>query len=517
MPRRFALFVIALLPTLAVAADPLHARLDVIVDAAAKANGVPLSDPADDGEFLRRAWLDFTGRIPTAAEARTFFADTSANKRTKLIDTLLAKPEYATHLAHRFHLMLMERLGDHPDWTKYLEACFAANAPWDRMSRDILKAEAGHGATFWMAKRLENYGQQPVDYSALTRDVGRLFLGKNLQCCECHDHLTVKEYKQAHFQGLHAYFRNTSLVDAKTLKVGEKPTTAKASFASVFTMAEMMTGPALPGGAMVDIPQFPKGQEYATPPDRKTNNPGVPKFSTLASVAEQLPTAANKDFARNIANRVWFLLLGRGLVHPLDFHHADNPASHPGALTLLGDELVKARFDLKYLLREVALTRAYQRSSRLPKGVENSADAKHFATAIEKRLSAETVYAMVTTATGTPPTDPLKAKFLKAYANQPREPEDEVLPSLRAALFLRNDETLLALLKATAGNLVARLAELSADKIADELYLSILTRMPTADESATVSKLLAKQTDKPAAVGKLAWALLASSEFGVNH
>jgi hypothetical protein len=285
----------------------------------------------------------------------------------------------------------------------------------------------------------------------------------------------------------------------------------------VFTLREMTTGPALPGGAMVDVPTFPKGQEYATPPDRKTNSPGVPRFSTLATVAEQLPTAANQDFARNIANRVWFLLLGRGLVHPLDFHHADNPPSHPEALALLADELVQAKFDLKFLLREVALTRAYQRSSRLPKGVDKPADAKHFATAIEKRLSAETVFAAVTTATASPPTDALKAKFLKAYANQPREPEDEVLPSLRGALFLRNDESLLALLKPTPGNLVARLAELPADQIADELYLSVLTRTPTADESATVTKFLAKQPDKPAAVGKLAWALLASSEFGVNH
>lgn len=517
MPRRIHLPLLLFFPAVGLAADPLHARLDAVIDAAAKANGVPLSDPADDGEFLRRAWLDFAGRIPTAAEARAFFADTSADKWTKLIDTLLAKPGYATQLAHRFHLMLMERLGDHPEWTKYLEASFAANAPWDKLVREMLKADAGHGATFWMAKRLENYGQQPVDYSALTRDVGRLFLGKNLQCCECHDHLTVGEYKQAHFQGLHAFFRNTSLVDAKALKVAERPTTAKASFASVFTLREMTTGPALPGGAMVDVPQFPKGQEYATPPDRKTNSPGVPRFSTLATVAEQLPTATNRDFARNIANRVWFLLLGRGLVHPLDFHHADNPPSHPEALSLLADELVKAKFDLKFLLREVALTKAYQRSSRLPRGVEQPADAKHFATAIEKRLSAETVFAAVTTATASPPTDALKAKFLKAYANQPREPEDEVLPSLRGALFLRNDESLLALLKPTPGNLAARLAELPADKVAEELYLSVLTRLPTADESATVAKFLAKQTDKPAAVGKLAWALLASSEFGVNH
>jgi hypothetical protein len=518
MPRRFALLLLLLIPAVGTSADPLHLRLDAVIDAAAKTNGVPLSGPADDAEFLRRAWLDFAGRIPTSAEARAFLNDTSADKRTKLIDTLLAKPEYATHFAHRFHLMLMERLGDHPEWTKYLEASFKANTSWDVLVRDMLKAEPSHGATFWMAKRLENYGQQPVDYSALTRDVGRLFLGKNLQCCECHDHLTVNEYKQAHFQGLHAFFRNTSLIDLKALWVGEKPTTAKASFASVFEMKEMTTGPALPGGAMVDIPTFPKGQEFATPPDRKTNNPGVPKFSTLASVAEKLPAADNKDFARNIANRLWFLLLGRGLVHPLDFHHAGNPASHPEALELLTDELVKAKFDMKFVLREVALTRAYGRSSRLPKGVEKPAEAQHFTTAIEKRLSGETALAMVTTATGVTPTDALKAKFLKTYANQPREPEEEVLPSLRAALFLRNDETLLALLKPAPGNLVSRLAEMPAEQIADELYLSVLTRLPTAAETSTVAKVLAKHTsDKPAAVGKLAWALLASSEFGVNH
>lgn len=517
MSRRFVVFAL-LLPASGFAADPLHARIDGMIDAAAKTNGIPLSDTADDAEFLRRAWLDFAGRIPTSTEARAFLADTAADKRARLIDSLLARPEYASLLAHRFHLMLMERLGDHPEWAKYLEESFKTNAPWDRMVRDMLKADPGRGATFWMAKRLEHYGQQPVDHSALTRDVGRLFLGKNLQCCECHDHLTVDEYKQAHFQGLHAFFRNTALVDLKDLRVSETPTTAKATFASVFTMEEMATGPALPGGAMVDIPTFPNGQEYAIPPDRKTKTPGVPKFSTLATVAEKLPTADNKAFARNIANRLWFLLLGRGLVHPLDLHHADNPASHPQLLDLLADEMVAAKFDMKYLLREVALTRAYQRSSWLPTGVETPVDPKHFATAIEKRLSAETLLAAVTTVTGGTPSGPLKAKFLKAYANPPREPEDEVTASLRAALFLRNDESLLELLKPAPGNLVSRLTESPADEVAEELYLSVLTRQPSADESATVATVLAKHpSERSAAVGKLVWALLASAEFGVNH
>ena len=516
MPR-LTLAVLLLAPAFALAADPLHVRLDAILDTAAKANGTPQSGPADDGEFLRRAWLDFAGRIPTAPEARAFLADKSADKRAKLIDELLAKPEYPAHMAGRFHILLMERLGDHADWTKYLTDGFAVNAPWDRMAHDMLGGDTP-GASFFLSKRLENYGQQPVDYSALTRDVGRLFLGKNFQCCECHDHLTVDEYKQSHFQGLHAYFKNAMLVDAKAARVGEKPTTAKTSYASVFTMVEMMTAPALPGGKMVEIPQFTKGQEYSQPPDRKTKNPGVPKFRTLAAIADEMPAAANRDFSRNIVNRVWFLLLGRGLVHPLDLHHAGNPPSHPAALDLLADEFVKAKFDLKFLFREIARTRAYQRSSLLPNGVTKPADAKHFATALEKRLSAEQLFAAVTTATGTTQPATLKAKFLKAYANQAREPEEEVQPSLKAALFLRNDVTLLALLEPAPGSLVARLVELPAGKIADELYLAILTRLPSADEAATVATFLEKHGDKKAdAVGKLAWALIASAEFGVNH
>ena len=299
--------------------------------------------------------------------------------------------------------------------------------------------------------------------------------------------------------------------------MGEKPTTAKTPFASVFDMRPMATGPALPGGGMIDVPPVEKGKEFSTPPDPKTNTPGVLKFSTLAAVAEKLPTAENRDFARNMANRLWFLLLGRGLVHPLDLHHAGNPPSHPEALDLLAGELVRAKFDMKLLLREIALTRAYGRSGRLPKGVEKPADPKHFATALEKRLSGETLCAITGLATGTTPPEGLRAKFVKAYAAPPREPEEEVRPSLRAALFLRNDEAFLALLNPAPGTLVDRLAELPREKVAEELYLSVLTRRPTADETAAVGKVLEKQDDKTAAVGKLVWALLASAEFGVNH
>lgn len=520
-----------LCPPLGKAAEPLHARVDAAIEAKAKADGVPIAGPADDGEFLRRAYLDFAGTVPPVAVTRAFFDDKSPDKRAKLIDRLLNAPEYAPRMADLFHVMLMERMGDNADWSKYLRESFARNKPYDQMAREILRADpkdaANFGAAFWLSKRLENYGQNPVEYSALTRDVGRLFLGKNFQCCECHDHLFIDDYKQQHFQGLHAFFRNTYLVNAAKLHVGEKPIVDKTSFASVFTKVPMLTGPALPGLMMIEIPPVAKGMEFAVPPDKKTGEPGVPKFSTLAKVSEELPRASNKDFTRNAVNRVWFSLTGRGPVHPLDLHHSGNPASHPELLDLLAAEFASHNFDLKWLVRELALTKTYQRSSLLPRpGSEPGRpmagvpEAKYFAVALEKRLTAEQLLAATLAATGTDPkqADSLRPKFLKAYANQPREAEDEVTPSLKAALFVLHDAAVLDLVKPAAGNLVERAAKLDNDAAADELYLAVLCRKPTAEEKAAVAKVLAKHPEKRAeAVGRVAWALLASMEFGVNH
>lgn len=536
MPARHVVPLVAMLgaiaPTLpaASAAEPLHSRIDALIDARAKADGLPLAPPADDAEFLRRVYLDFTGRIPSADVARRFLADTSPDKRTKLIDQLLNGPDYAVRMADLFHVHFMERLGDNPEWTKYLTESFTKNKPWDVMVREILRADpkdtANIGAAFFLAKRLENYGQNPVDYAGLTRDVGRLFLGKDFRCCECHNHLFIADYKQQDFQGLHAFFRNTMLVNAAKLHVGERPLTDKVQFASVFDKVMMTTAPALPGMMMVNIPTFPKGMEFAEPPDRRTNNPGVPKFSTLATVSERLPRADNRDFTRNSANRLWFLLMGRGIVHPLDLHHSGNPPSHPELLDLLATEFAAHKFDVKWFVRELALTKTYQRSSRLPDGVERS-DPQYFATALERRLTAEQLLMSMLEATGErdrvtkdpKALEPLRAKFLKAFANQPREPEDEIAPSLKAALFVLHDAAVLGFLQPKPGNLVDRLATLPDDAVAPELYLAILNRPPTAEERATVAKMLQKHTAarRTEAIGRLAWALLASMEFGVNH
>jgi hypothetical protein len=212
-------------------------------------------------------------------------------------------------------------------------------------------------------------------------------------------------------------------------------------------------------------------------------------------------------------------MMGRGIVHPLDLHHSRNPGSHPELLALLAEEFAARQFDIKWLLRELANTRTYQRSSLVAAGKEPPPETS-FATALEKRLTADQLLATLLLATGSDAkaAGALRPKFLKAFANQPREPEDEVAPSLKAALFLLNDGDVLALLKPAPGNLVGRLGALADDRIAEELYLSVLSRNPTEAESATVAKVMEKHpTKREEAVARLAWALLASMEFGVNH
>ena len=458
--------------------EAVHEKLDQLIEASAGATVAPV---AEDAEFLRRVFLDFAGRIPSVAEAREFLGDSSQDKRTALIDRLLASPDYPRRMREAWHVQLMERAGEHEEWTRFLEASFAANKPWDKMVREILNPnpidETTRGAAFFLTKRLENYGQQPVDLPGLTRDVGRLFLGIDLQCAQCHDHLFIEDYKQVDFQGLHTFVSHLTIRnDVKFPAIAEKVVDKKTEFMSVFVKHARATGPRLPFGTEFDVPTFAKGEEFAVAPDRKLNFPGKPKFSPLAILSEQLPIPSNSQFVRNIVNRLWRQMLGRGLVHPLDLHHGGNPPTHPEILNLLATEFVAHQFDMKWLLRELALTRTYQRSSMLPSGLEQEPRPESYVVAIEKPLSAEQLLWSILQATGVlpkyqaiPQTDgttkpnpqfeELKKRFVSAFANPPRDPEGDFAPSVKAALFLSNDARVLELLKPDSGNLAEQLVK----------------------------------------------------------
>ncbi len=533
-------------------AEQLARRIDELLLPAAAAGG--RAGVCDDAAFVRRVHLDFAGRIPSVAETTRFLADDSPDKRRRLVDTLLAGPEYPARMRDLFHAMLMERRGDHPEWSRFLEASFRRNKPWDRLVREILDPDPAdeeiRGAAFFHTRRLEKVGQQETDHPGLTRDVGRMFLGIDLQCAQCHNHLQIAAYKQADFQGLFVAYRNAFIRgDVKFPAVGEKLLTDKLEFSSVFDPTSRSTAPRVPGRAEVEIVRFEKDQEWLVPPDKKTSFPGTPRFRPLAAIAAELPRAENDAFVANIANRLWFVMLGRGLVEPLDQIHVGNPPSHPDVLALLCEEMRARRFDVRETLRAIALTDAYQRGSTLT-GDEAAAEVAPYARASERRLSAEQLFqsmlvacgpreavprgdvgAEPPAAAGEPPPESVADKdarerldrargaFVKAFANVPQDPEIEFAPSLRSALFLLNDPVIEELLAPRPGHLLDRLAKAAAEaELAEELFLAVFSRRPTDDEVRAVAEALAREPDRrAAALANVVWAMLASTEFCLNH
>ena len=489
-------------------------------------------------------WLDFDGGIPSADEVKKFLADQSATKHADLIAKLIAAPRFAERMADAFHVMLMERRGDDKEWRAWLLENFKSNKPWDAMAREMLapdfRDEKQRGAGYFITKRLEKVGQQDTDYPGLTRDVGRMFMGVDLQCAQCHNHRTVGGYKQIDFNGLFVAYQNVKLQpkDAAhgTSWVSEGLIQAKYEFTSVLSNKKGQTGPRIPFGDEAMIPDVKGDDAWIVKPDKKTKELGQPKFSPLREIAQRLPVSENQWFARNIVNRVWFLLMGRGLVHPLDLMHDDNPPSHPELLDLLAKEITQHHFDLRWFIGELALTKTYQRASTLPEGV-TEAKPELFVTAMERHLTAEQLLRSFLIATGEQSriekitkadakddekryamTDFQKA-FAAALANPAKEPELAVNPSLRSALFLRNSDVVQWSLRPRAGSVIEHLAQMSdANAMAEEMYLSMLTRKPSAEETVALSAWLAKHKDsRPQAVADFVWALLSSTEFFVNH
>ena len=543
--KSFITYILALtlcLPSFAYGQEQqLHQFIDQQI---ADATSRPLAQPSTDAEFLRRIYLDLVGQIPTALEAEQFIGDSSRAKRAKLIDTLLADPRYTRRMTEFFNVMLMERRGADDNWERFLRTSFENNTSWDQLVRDIVSPDTSNedsrGSAYFLTKRLEKYGQNPTDFPGLARDIGRMFLGMDLACAQCHDHLFIDDYKQADFQGLFAFINNSFIRrDTDFPAIGMQPVKAKLEFNSVFEEGAFSTGPKLPGLTEIPIPEFVAGEEFAIEPNKETKAPGVPKFNPLDYLAKQLPATTNESFNLNAANRIWFLMMGRGLVHPLDLHHSDNPASHPDLLTHMANEFAAHNYNIKWLIREIALSDTYQRTSVVSDGLAD-AKPKEFRIFHEKPMSAEQLMWSMLAATGqlnllsaddnsSATADPeaeeeplllglddIRTDFLAAFANPPREPETEFAPSVRGALFVLNGPRVLSWIPAQPGNLAERLNQQSAN-YANTLYLAVLSRHPTAVEQDHFDSFISNHPDKTAAIEQAIWALLASNEFAINH
>ncbi len=520
------------------AEEPLHVRIDTLIAAGSTDYARQAAPLASDAEFLRRVYLDLNGTIPTTAEARSFLADADPGKRQKLIDALLARPAYARHMALVFDVVLMERRRDakvpRAAWEGYLNGVFAENRPYDEFVRELLSADGVDPKQRAAAKFFLDRDFEP---NLVTRDIGRLFLGRDMQCAQCHDHPHVSDFKQADYFGILAFLNRSFLfpnATAATAVLAEKAD-GEVSYTSVFDKSKKQgtTLPRVLGGKPFAETPLPKGKEYQVAPAAKVRP--IPAYSRREKLASAITASENPAFARTAANRLWEMMLGRGIVHPVDLDHTANPPSHPALLDLLATEFAAHQFDVKWLLRELALSMTYQRSSEIPAGAMDMPQAR-FLVANLRPLSAEQLAYASSQATGQTDADRLAlgknatvtavdakiaarlAPFRKVFAAQPGEAESNLTTTLDQTLFLKFGPTLRTMLPPRAGNLTDRLAKLKSDEaIADELFLSVLTREPSAEERADVASILATAPDRATAITELVWALLASAEFRFNH
>ncbi len=548
--NRFLLFVLLyLLPGSIWTAEPLHQKIDQLIES--RANGL-MAGLATDAEFLRRISLDLHGIVPTAETVRRFIHDQDPEKRATLIDRMLTAPEYARRMREVFSTMLLERrkgtLVSAGDWNNFLERSFAENQSWDGFVRALLQADATNEQTHGSVKFFVDGGR--ADHDQMTQDVARLFLGMNIHCAQCHDHPTVAQFKQVDYVGLLAYLNQSVAAQHSVLQrtfLVENVAQAKVDFESVFDVGnKQQTGPRLPDRDEIEIPTYEQGQEFSAP--EKDGLPGVPKFRPRHLLATQLTEPSNQRFVDNAVNRFWFLMMGRGLVHPLDMMHDHNPASHPELLRLLSDQFVIHHFDVKWLLRELALSHAYQRSSLLPEGVRpEDVPLESYRVAIAKGMSAEQTGWSMMRATGVlekimeTPKSPDAAftfkdyingrlplpdnlsdtmlLFISVFGNTPGQAEEEFQPSMGQALFLMHERLVLQWLSSPEGTLVKRLeSESEATKVAEGLYVHILSRFPSDEETVELVKFLDNNQDhRTDAISQFAWAMLTSAEFRLNH
>jgi hypothetical protein len=559
-----ALILVLLVGDRLPAAEPLHRKIDRAIEAKLESDAAAL---ATDSEYLRRVYLDLARMIPTSTEARTYLDDPSAYKRRRLIDRLMASPEYARRMQEVFDVMLMERRLDvhvpATEWRAFLRSAFAENIPYNRLVAEILSADGTDLKTRGAAKFYLDRSGEP---NLLTRDIGRMFLGRDLQCAQCHDHPLVDDYKQAHYYGLYAFLNRTTLFEGgKNGAVLAEKADGNVTFTSVFKKkVAHETGPRIFDGPVVAEPVVAKGAEYLVAPDKENKNRPIPRYSRRAVLAPMLTSGAVPEFNRNIVNRLWAMMMGRGLVHPVDLHHADNPASDEELLDLLAREFVAMGYDVKAFLRELALTRAYQRSSEPTPGATSHDEgnaASTFSVFPLKPLTPEQLAWSVMQGLGLVAAATVQAEerldgydlkmrailqtdakrrtlrasmieaavhdqlqsgvapFVRQFAASSGQPQDATEPTVHQALFLSNGGTVQGWLAPSADKLIGRLAAMTDNtSIAEEVYLSLYSRRPTEEERAEVGRYITQRgKERVPALQEMAWALLASTEFRFNH
>ncbi|HTU90460.1 MAG TPA: DUF1549 and DUF1553 domain-containing protein [Gemmataceae bacterium] len=501
-------------------AAALAASIDRRLAAAWEANQIQPAPPADDAEFLRRAYLDLAGRIPAVAEVRAFFDDKRPDKRQRLVEQLLEGPRYVTHFTNVWRSLLLPETTNNlqagflaPGFETWLRAKLQQNTPYDAMVRELLTVPMDRGRNPFAQPNgvptpIAFYLAKDVKPENLAAAVSRLFLGVKIECAQCHNH-PFAEWKREQFWSFAAFFAglqrqgNGDFVTAGREMADRRELT-------------------IPGTERVVQAAFLDGD--------------APKWNyntgARATLAEWMTRKDNPYFARAAVNRLWGYFFGSGIIDPIDeIAGGEHEASHPELFDDLARQFAEHNFDLKFLIRALTSSRAYQLSSLAANKGQD--DPRQFARMPLRGLSAEQLFDSIAQATGyreTANPNPrffgnpgVRGRFLTKFANTSDKPT-EVQTSILQALSmmngqvtdLRHSETLEALLDSPFMNTAERV---------ETLYLAALARKPTPRELSRMVKYvedggsaeLPTWMTKAHALADVFWILLNSGEFFLNH
>jgi hypothetical protein len=498
---------------------PENNYVDKHVFAKLKLLSIPPSELCSDQEFIRRAYLDLCGILPTPDEVKAFLANGDKDKRTKLINALLERPEYADFWTLKWSDVLrssrktIQVKGTHV-YQQWLHGHIAKNTPFDQVVRELLTAT---GSTF--ANPPANFYRIARDPTSLAETTAQLFFGVRMQCAKCHNH-PFEKWTQDDYYSMAAWFARV-----KQKKDSLEPGTT----------------PQNPGAEVIYLD---RGGEVTQPRTSKVMPPKImglpaptipPGKDRREVLADAITAGDNPFFARSVANRIWFHLNGRGIVDPVDDFRDSNPPANDELLDALAKDFLASKFDVKHLIRVIMNSRTYQLSAEA--NDFNKDDTKYFSHAVTKLLTAEQLLDAICAVTEVPekfaglplgtraaqlPDGEVNHPFLKTFGQPARELacecEREGDSNLAQALQLINGPTVNEKLR-NPRNRLGRLLEkkLSEAEILNELYLATLARLPADGEGKIFLDHVNGAPDKRKAWEDVLWALLNAKEFLFRH
>ena len=488
---------------------------------------IPPSPPADDAAFLRRVRLDLTGLPPSPDELAAFLADQSPDKRTAVIDRLVASPEFTDLWTMKWGEILQIRANNQNNldngrprraaykYHQWLRTRIAANTPFNEIVRDLIRGEGSNLANAPANFYTTAFGnpRKPMERA---EDTAQLFLGTRIQCAQCHNH-PFDRWTMDDYYGFTAFFSGVSQ------KRGAAPTEVY-----IYCQPEKHTAEHPVDGRQVK-PRFLGGAE----PELAGRDP-------RHFLADWLTSPENKPFARTLANRAWAHFFGRGIIEPVDDGRISNPPSNEALLAALGDHLIASGFDIRALVRDICRSRTYQLSSSTVPA--NAGDDRFFSHAMVRRLQAEVLVDTIGAVTGVPQNfsgQPQGTRavgifdggadrdyFLKTFGASRRETvcacEVRTEPTLTQALHLINGSTVEGALQRSP--VLDELVKNGQDPEAavGVLFRRALGRDATGYEMSRFMERAKEQNMEDRTVarrfyGDVLWALLNTTEFAFNH